>query len=359
MEKTENYRSIKDKIKPLNKAAMEKALQRQNSLIKPIGSLGKLEDIGVQFAGITGEVHNKIDKKILFLFGADNGIFEEGVSGTPQHYTNLLMSWYGANKGCGITVICAHNHVDLKLIDIGIIGDIDYTNIDNRRLMEGTNNFAKGPAIPPKTVEEAIDMGIAYALQAKEEGYQIIGTGEVGMGNTTTAAACIMAALGVDDPDLAVGKGGGLTDDMLVTKKQVITKALALHKPEKDNAVDIISKVGGLDIAAMVGVFLGAAYCKIPAVVDGIISIAAALLATKLNQNVKHYLFASHISKEPGYQIAADALGLSSFLNLDMRLGEGTGCPMAMGIIENALAVMNNMSTFEDVNTDGTYRIKM
>lgn len=351
------YRAIQNKISGLDTQAMGRAKERQHNLIKPIGSLGKLEDISVKFAGITGKVHNTIEKKILYLFGADNGICDEGVSGTPQHMTNFLMSCYVADKGCGINVICKHNHVELKLVDMGIIGELDYANIDDKKLMNGSKNFLKEPAIPREIVEEAVNIGLAYAKSAKEAGYDIIGTGEVGMGNTTTASACIMSVLCITDPDIAIGKGGGLTDEMLTHKKEVILKGLELHNPDENDPIDILSKVGGLDIAALVGLFLGAAYYRIPIVVDGIISAAAALLAVKLNDNVKHFLFASHMSEEPGYKVAAEALGLEAYVHLNMRLGEGSGCPFAMAIVENALAVMNNMMTFEELSSDGSYRL--
>ena len=353
-----NFDLIKENISPLDSVAMDKAMERQNSLIKPLESLGKLEDISIKFAGITGQVCNSIDKKALFLFGADNGIYEEGVASAPQHFTNFLMSCYGAGKGSGINVICEKNNVDLHLVDMGIIGDLDYSNIDNKKLMNGTNNFLKTVSIPREKVTEAINIGISYAKYAKEQGYDIIGTGEVGIGNTTTAAACIMSSLAITEPDIAVGRGAGLTDEMFEHKKQVILRALELHKPDKNDAIDIISKVGGLDIAALTGLFLGAAYYKIPVVVDGVISISAALLASTVNSNVTQYLFASHISEEPGYKAAANALKLDAYLDLHMRLGEGTGCPIAMSVIDYALAVMNNMTTFDELSMDSNFRIE-
>lgn len=359
MNEVVNFDYIKNKIEKPNETAKEKALAHQNDLIKPIGSLGELERISIKYAGITGEVFNKIDKKIVFLFGADNGIYDEGISSSPQHFTNFLMSCYGDGKGSGINVICKANNVDLKLVDMGIIGELDYSNIDNQKLMQGTNNFAKELSIPKDVVLKALDVGIQYAKYARDNGYNIIGTGEVGIGNTTTAAACIMAALGIGDPDLAVGKGAGLTDEMFENKKQVIKKALEMHKPDKNDAIDILTKVGGLDIVAITGLFVGAAYYKIPIVIDGLISISAALLASIINPLVKEYIFPSHVSEEPGYKIAADALDLTAFLNLKMRLGEGTGCPIAMMIIENALSVINNMTTFEELSADSKFRVMM
>lgn len=344
-------------ITGLHEAAVNAAKARQEMLIKPMGSLGSLEDISIQFAGITGNVSNRIDKKILFLFGADNGIYAQGVSAAPQHFTNVLLNCYGANMNAGINVICEHNHVDLKVIDMGVIGEVDYTNIYNRKLMEnGTNDFSVEPSMSPETAEAAIEVGFEFAKYAYDNGYQIIGTGEVGMANTTTSAACIIAAMNLNDCDLAVGRGGGLTDTAYEKKREIIKNALVKHKPNSQDVVDILSKVGGLDIAALVGLYIGAAYYRIPIVIDGVISIAAALLAYKINPLTKDFMIPSHISEEPAYLLAAEELKIKPLLNLGMRLGEGTGCPISMGVVENALAVINNMYTFEQMTMESEYR---
>lgn len=351
-----NLSEISKGISPLNKEAMELAAARQNSLVKPMGSLGRLEDISIQLSGITGELRQDIDKKILFLFAADNGVYEQGIAASPQNLTNLLLSFYGADMGCAINIICRHNNVELKLIDIGVIGELDYTNIINERLMSGTKNFYNEPAMSPEIVLNAVEIGIKYAKYASDNGYKLIGNGEVGMGNTTTAAACIMAALGINDSEIAVGRGAGLTDEAFENKKRVVEHGLLLHKPKRDDIIDILSKVGGLDIASLVGLYIGAAYYKIPIIIDGVISISAALLAFTFNPLTKDYMIPSHISKEPAYALASDKMGLNPMLNLGMRLGEGTGCPLAMGIIENAVAIMNTMNTFDEVSVEKEYR---
>jgi nicotinate-nucleotide--dimethylbenzimidazole phosphoribosyltransferase len=197
------------------------------------------------------------------------------------------------------------------------------------------------------------------AAEAKRDGYRIIGTGEVGMGNTTPAAACIMAALEIDDPDLAVGRGGGLTDEAFDAKKRVIADALKKHKPDPADPLDILSKVGGLDIAGMTGIFLGAARHRLPVMVDGVVSIAAALLAGAAAPLSKKYMIPSHLSPEPGYAAAMRSLGFSPLVTLEMRLGEGTGCPIAMRIVDDALAVMNSMNTFDGVSLESKYREKL
>lgn len=353
---------ISKKITGFDKEAVKAAHTRQESLIKPAGSLGILESISIQIAGITGKVKNSVNKRALFLFGADNGVYAEGVASTPQHFTNLLMRNYAAGKKCGINVICEYNHVDLKLVDMGIIGEIDYSNVYNRKLMpNGTNNFFLEKAMSREIVIKAIEVGFEFAMDARSEGYDIIGNGEVGMANTTTAAACIMAALKMHDANKAVGRGAGLTDEAFSRKKHVITEALKKHKPDCDDMVDILAKVGGLDIAAIVGLYIGAAYYRLPIVVDGVISISAALLAYKFNPFIKDFMIPSHISEEPAYTLAAKKMKLKPMLNLGMRLGEGTGCPIAMEVVGNAMAIINNMNTFEEINLETEYRkgIKM
>ena len=197
---------------------------------------------------------NSIEKKILFLFGADNGIYDRGFSAAPQHFTNILLNSYGAGMKCGINTICEKYGVDLKVVDMGVKGEIDYTNILDRKLMRnGTNDFSVQPAMTREIAGKAVETGFQLARYADENGYQIIGTGEVGMANTTTAAACIMAVLGIKDSSLAVGRGGGLTDEAFENKMKVIEEALRLHKPDQDDVIDILSKVGGLDIAALAG----------------------------------------------------------------------------------------------------------
>ena len=369
-----NIEETVSRIRPLDPEAARAARERQNALLKPAGSLGKLEDLSVQIAGITGQVRNTLTRKVHFLFGSDHGVFDEGVSGSPQYFTRVLMELYAKglapdseqnpegspSSGCAINVLCRRAGVDLRLFDLGVKNLRPQPGIDttHRLMPDGTNNFAHGPAMTEETARAAVELGIQLAGTAKEAGYQIIGAGEVGMGNTTPAAACIMAALGRPDAAL-VGRGGGLTDEAFTRKRRVIISALESHHligDEPASPVEILSRVGGLDIAAMTGVFLGAAACRVPAVVDGVISIAAALLATRMAPLSKEYMIASHCSAEPAYSAAAQAIGLSPFLNLDMRLGEGSGCPIAMQIIDDALSVMNDMGTFAGVSLESEYR---
>ena len=348
---------IKIQIQPLDADAMTAARKRQNELLKPPGSLGGLEEISIQFAGITGKVKNKISKKIHFVFASDHGIFDEGVSASPQYFTRVLTQLYASGNGGAINELCKNSGVELKIFDLGVKNLSEYHGVDSSHkfMPEGTKNFLHERSMTIETAERVIKFGIALVENAKRENFDIIGAGEVGMGNTTPAAACIMAALGVRDENL-VGRGGGLTDEAFEKKKKVIISALNFHNPDKDDAVEILSCVGGLDIAAMTGIFLGAALYRIPVVVDGVISIAAALLASKIEPLSRDFMFASHRSLEPAYSAAAKKLNLKPFLELDMRLGEGSGCPLAMQIIDDALAVMSNMKTFNEINLESEYR---
>ncbi|CAM1381566.1 nicotinate-nucleotide--dimethylbenzimidazole phosphoribosyltransferase [Fretibacterium fastidiosum] len=345
------------RIAPLDAAAVRAAEERQKGLLKPVGSLGELEALSIRLAGITGKVKNSIDRRVHLLFGSDHGVYDEGVSGSPQYFTRVLMEFYAADVGCGINVLCRRAGVDLRLFDLGVrdLGPTPRVDASCKLMPRGTENFARGRAMTPETARRAVEFGIECAGRAREEGYQILGAGEVGMGNTTPAAACIMAALDSRDSAL-VGRGGGLTDAAFETKKRVILGALDRHRPDPQDALDILSCVGGLDLAAMTGVFLGSAAYRVPAVVDGVIAIAAALLASRIAPLSREFLIASHRSVEPAYAAVAEAMGLHPLVTLGMRLGEGTGCPIAMQIVDDALTVMNEMGTFAEVSLESEYR---
>ena len=329
--------------------AMKNARRLQENLIKPIGSLGALEEIAIKFAGITGKVHNKANKKVIFLFGSDHGIYEEGVCSSPQNLTAKLMNAYAEKQNAGINVLARQVGAELRLYDLGVKELEHNENIISKKfLYEGTANFLHGRAMSYDLAEEVIMFGVSIAREARYSGYDVIGTGEVGMANTTPACACIMAALRTRNENL-VGRGAGLTDSAFNKKKRVILEALKFHEASLTDPINILSCVGGLDIAAMTGVFIGGAAYKIPVIIDGVVSIAAALLAYQLNPLTREYMFASHESAEPAYKYAADVMNLSPALKLSMRLGEGTGCAIFMQIIDDALAIINNMGTFKEL----------
>ena len=263
-------------IRPLDESAMEEARRRQAQLAKPPGSLGRLEDLSIQLAGITGKVHNKLEKKHLLVFAADNGVVEENVSSAPQSVTlqqtiNLTRAKTGASVlakhfGCGITVC-----------DVGVNANIREPAVLNRKIAYGTQNIAKGPAMTREQAEKAIKTGIELAQNTQAD---VFGIGEMGIGNTTTSSAVLAVLLNVD-VETVTGRGGGITDDAFQNKKAVIRQAIAVNKPDKEDVVDVLSKVGGFDIAAMCGAFLGAAASGKPVVIDGFISAVAALCAVR------------------------------------------------------------------------------
>ena len=331
-----------------NEKAKEEAKKRLDSLAKPIGSLGQLEQIVIKMAGITGKSHNKIKRKNIVVMCADNGVVEEGVSACPQAFTMILTE--NMTKGLtGVSVLSKMTNTDLTIVDIGLNGDIEHPNVLNKKVNYGTKNFTKGPSMTYDEAVKAIETGIEIGDELFKQGYDILGTGELGIGNTTTSAAVLSVFSGLG-PEITSGKGAGLTDEQYKSKKDAINQGLKINKPNKEDAVDVISKVGGFDIAGMCGLFLSAAKNGKPIVIDGFISSAAALSAVKLNPLVKEYIFPSHLSKEPGAIYMAKELELKPMLNLDMRLGEGSGCPLAFQIIDAALCIMDEMATFEEAS---------
>ncbi|WP_411681614.1 nicotinate-nucleotide--dimethylbenzimidazole phosphoribosyltransferase [Clostridium thailandense] len=333
-------------IKAADEEAIQKAWNRLDNLTKPIGSLGELEEIAAKVSGITGKIHNKINKKTVVIMSADNGVYEEGISNNTQDTTVIVTNNF--TKGItGVCILAKHVDSDITVVDIGVKEDFNHPKIINKKIMYGTNNIAKEPAMTREQAIQAIEVGIEIVDNLVKEGYDLLGTGEMGVGNTTTSAAVFSVLSGIS-PDVVVGKGSGLTEEQLINKKRVVQKAIEINSPDRDDIIDVLAKVGGLDIAGLCGCFLGAAKNRTPIVIDGFISSAAALCAYRLNNNVKDFIFPSHLSAEPGAAYMMEELGLSPMLNLRMRLGEGSGCPLAFSIIEAALCAMNNMATFEE-----------
>lgn len=333
-------------IKPLDQKAMKDAKIRMDNLIKPIGSLGRLEDIAIQLSGITGKVKNKIEKKCTVVMSADNGVMDEGVSAAPQAVT-LLQTINFFKDAAGINVLSKAVGAEIRVVDIGINGDIDCPGLINKKIRKGTYNMVKGPAMSREEAVQAVETGIEIVKELAADGYNLLGTGEMGIGNTSTSSAILMSFSGCS-AEVAVGKGAGLTEEDFNKKKRAIQQALDINRPDPNDPIDVLAKVGGFDIAGMAGCFLGAAFCRIPIVVDGFISAAAALTACRLNPLVKEFLIPSHCSAEPGFEFIMKQVGLEPVLMLKMRLGEGTGCPIMFHVIESATAVMNNMATFEE-----------
>ena len=336
-----------------DREAMSAARQRQETLAKPPGSLGRLEELSVRMAGMTGRVCNQTEKKALLVFCADNGVVSEGVSGTPQSVT-LAQTINLAHGKTGAAVLAGQFGCEMRVCDVGVNAEISDPAVIPRKIAYGTENIAKGPAMTYEQALQAILTGAELAAQTAKDGVKIIGVGEMGIGNTTTAAAVLSALTGSPAKDIA-GRGSGLTDAAYAKKISVIEEAILRNRPDPLNPVDVLAKVGGLDIAAMCGAFLGAAKSRVPVVTDGFISAVAALCAVRLCPNAGNYMISSHASFEKGFRIAAKALQLSPLLDLNMRLGEGSGCPLAMMLVDAANAVMNHMATFDEAAIDDGY----
>lgn len=340
-------------IRPADDVTKAEAQKRQDSLVKPIGSLGKLEDIAVKIAGMTGKVKNRISKKCVVIMSSDNGIWEEGVSQCPQNVTAIQTVNF--LKGLtGICVLSRHAGADIKVVDIGINADMNYPGLISRKIRKGTSNMSKGPAMTREEAIKGIETGIEMIDELVKEGYDLFGTGEMGICNTSTSSAMLMAFTGCSS-DAAVGKGIGITEQDYNLKKRTIEKAVTVNAPDKNDAIDVLAKLGGFDIAGMAGCFLGAAKHRIPIVIDGFISAVAALTAYKLCPVAIDYMIPSHCSAEPGYILTMKEIGMDPILNLGMRLGEGTGCPLAFNIIEASLAVMDEMATFEEASINDDF----
>ena len=337
-------------ITPLDRDAMERTAKRQAQLAKPPGSLGRLEDLSIQLAGITGNVHNKIEKKHLLGVAADNGVVAEGVSSAPQSVT-LMQTMNLTRHKTGASVLCKHFDCEITVCDVGVNADIKESTVLNRKIAYGTQNIVHGPAMTREQAIQAILTGVELAQKTEAD---VIGIGEMGIGNTTTSSAVLSVLLGASVEDVT-GRGGGITDDSFRKKKEVIKTAIAVNHPDRNDVIDVLTKVGGFDIAAMCGAFIGAAASHRPVVIDGFISAVAALCACKLCPNVQGYLIPSHASYEIGYKLAMDAMDLQPIFLLGMRLGEGSGCPLAFEVLSAACAVLNDMATFAEANIDDGY----
>ena len=368
------------KVEKVDEAAVKAASDYNDLLVKPPHSMGELENIAIKLSGITGHIKNKIGKKTIYVLCADNGVVEEGVASSPVSVT--AMQALNMTRGLtGVAVLARHTGTELVITDMGIAtdysGDPDASKVIDRSIRRGTGNIVKEPAMTEDECLTAITTGINLVVNVGKEPSEnknvdksstgtvdLIGVGEMGVGNTTTSTALLSALTGVSPEDIT-GRGAGLTDEALVKKKEVIRKALEFHgllnkkwegnENDAEQIISAMSKVGGLDIAAMCGTFIGAAICKKAVVIDGIISAVAALCAVRLCPLVKGYLFTSHVSKEPAYDLAIKELELKPYLMLNMGLGEGSGCPMAFQIIEDACVMMRDMATFEGGGIDDSY----
>lgn len=330
------------KIRPVDVAAMAAAKQHWDGLGKPLGSLGRLEKALIQIAGIqrTGDVH--IDRKALVIMCADNGVVEEGVTQCGQEVTATVAENFLDEKSC-VAIMCRRAGTKICPVDIGMA--VDTPRVEKRKIAYGTKNMAKEPAMTREQAVAAIEVGIAKAEELHAQGYEMLATGEMGIGNTTTSSAMTAVYLGLD-VETVTGRGAGLSSHGLQRKINAIKQAIAVNQPDPEDPLDVLAKVGGLDIAGMCGLFLGGAAQRMPVVMDGFISQVAALTAVRLVPECADYILASHVSEEPGANILLKALEKDAFLTCGMRLGEGSGAVALFPILDFASDIYHKMSTF-------------
>lgn len=340
----EKLRKTLEGINPLHSTVMEETKAYLDSLTKPLGSLGWLEDTAVQLAGITGKMRNKFRKPVVIIGAADNGVVEEGVSSCPQEVTATVTANF--TKGfTGINVFSRFAGCEIVVVDVGVKAPLPQEGILQRKIRWGTDNFTKGPALTREEAIRAVETGISVAEEEVRKGADIIGTGEMGIGNTTTSAA-VLAVLSGKPASLVAGRGAGLSDEAMQNKIKVIEKGIAVNRPDPRDPLDVLAKVGGLDLAFLAGVFLGGAYCRVPVVIDGFIAGVAALAAVRLCEKVRGYCLPSHSSAEAGARILLEELKMRPPLDMGLRLGEGTGAALVFPLLELIYRVMTEMGTF-------------
>ena len=338
-----------DLIEPVKQRFSEKARKHLDNLTKPRGSLGRLEDFAAVVVAITEDLSPALNKKVVFTFAGDHGVTEEGVSAFPKEVTPQMVYNF-IRGGAAINVIARHVGADVVVVDVGVDHDFeDMEGLVIRKVVKGTANMLKGPAMTREEAVRSVETGILLAEEYADKGYNIFGTGEMGIGNTTPSSAIVSVFSGKSVSELT-GRGTGVDDETYKRKIRVIEGSVALNSPDPEDPLDVLSKVGGAEIGAIAGLILGAAYLRIPVVIDGFISTAGALIAYKLKPEVKGYMFSAHKSMEKGHETMLDIIGIKPFVDLSMRLGEGTGAALGIGLIEAGIKIYNEMATFEDAS---------
>jgi nicotinate-nucleotide--dimethylbenzimidazole phosphoribosyltransferase len=334
-------------IQPLKKDFFSRAQTRLDRLTKPLGSLGQLEEMAKRYVAIVEEVNPRIQQKFIYTFAGDHGVVAEGVSAYPKEVTPQMVYNF-LRKGAAINVLAGHVGAKVVVVDIGV--DHEFEPLEGliiRKVARGTGNLARGPAMSRTQALQAISVGLEMADQARAQKADLVGTGDMGIGNTTPSSAILASMAGLP-VSLVTHRGTGIDDATLMRKIQIIEEAIETNKPDPQDPLDVLAKVGGFEIAGIAGLIIGCAAHRIPVVVDGFISTAAAMIAVALNNRIKEYLFASHQSVEVGHQFMWEYIGQKPILNLSMRLGEGTGAALAMFIIEAAVKILNEMATFTE-----------
>jgi len=338
---------ILDKIEPIDTSLLEDAQKRLDNLTKPLGSLGRLEEIARQVVAITGKRYPVLKDKVIITMAADHGVAAEGVSAYPQAVTpQMVYNFLGG--GAGINVLAKHIGARVAVVDMGVAVDLTpHPELIVKKVGYATQSIKNGPAMSKEQAIQAVETGIEILESEVKKGLDIVGTGDMGIANTTPSSAIVAAITGAPVADVT-GRGTGISDETLTNKVKVIEDALAINKPDKTDPVGVLAKVGGFEIGGLVGVILGAAGQKIPVVVDGFISTAAALIATEMAADARDYLFFAHNSVEIGHRLTLKHIGKEPLLDLQLRLGEGTGAALAINIIEAGVKILNEMASFEE-----------
>ncbi len=335
------------KIEPLKEEFFQIAWQRLDTLTKPLKSLGRLEEIAAQLVAIYQNPMPEIKKKAVLVFASDHGVTEEGVSAYPKEVTAQMVFNF-LRGGAGINVLARHANADVIVVDVGVDYEFENTpGLISKKIVKGSRNMTRGPALTREEAIKAIETGIELVKHYYKQGYNLFATGEMGIGNTTPSSA-IVAVLTNSPVEEVTGRGTGVDEQTYQRKIEVIKKAIQINNPDPSDPIDVLAKVGGPEIGACAGVVLGCAELKVPVVIDGFISSAGALVAYCINPLVKNYIFASHNSVEPGHKKILNFIGVKPLLDLNLRLGEGTGAALAMTIIEAGLKIYREMATFEE-----------
>ncbi|KQO04328.1 nicotinate-nucleotide--dimethylbenzimidazole phosphoribosyltransferase [Paenibacillus sp. Leaf72] len=333
------------RIPAFNEQEAEAARRHSDQLTKPPGSLGKLEDVACQIAGISGERWPDMERKAVIIMAGDHGVCEEGVSAFPQAVTPQMVLNF-LNGGAAVNVLARQAGADVFCVDIGVNAELAHPKLLSRKIMYGTANMAKGAAMTKEQSIRAILTGVEVVDELYEKGYRAFAIGEMGIGNTTASAAITTVLTGLP-PEETVGRGTGINDEAWKNKVEVVKRAIAVNAPDELDPFDVLMKLGGVEIAGLVGVIIGAAANSCPVVIDGYISSVAALVASRISDKTKPSMIASHLSYEQGHAKLLKAVGLSPMIHMDMRLGEGTGAVLCFHFIDAALKLMQEMATFE------------
>ncbi|MEW5766325.1 MAG: nicotinate-nucleotide--dimethylbenzimidazole phosphoribosyltransferase [bacterium] len=338
------------RIRPLDTEVIAKARARSDQLAIPRNSLGRLQTMAQQIAGITGQINPPYERKVITTMAGDHGVVEEGVSAFPPEVTPQMVYNF-VRGGAGINVLAGHVGAEVVVVDMGVAADLtdlrETSRIISKKVDYGTRNFTKGPAMNYDQAVASIEAGIEVVNDLAKTGLHLLGLGDMGIGNTTPSSA-IAAALTGRKVEEVTGRGTGVNDETLKRKIEVIKRGLAVNQPDPRDPLDVLAKVGGFEIGGLAGAIIGAAALRIPVVIDGLIAGGGALIATELSSTVKKYIFAGHNSVEPGHKVMLERMGLRPLLDLDLRLGEGTGAALGISLLEASIKILNRVLTFEE-----------